>query len=391
MREQAKAESRAASVAPSEAGGDEGSEKNASPGADASPAPTATPLGAVGETDTTLWDAACGRSMILLGMMQPDEDAETTTRLQPPLTYPSLQEDYSRQMIPLEDDAMISQLFEAHPWSDGARRVKLCQFLQSLMLCSDRELKMKGTLGVWELSSYRDCHHDINGPLVWLLVNQLRLAQLELAIMSMHAMWALSVSVHQRFNLVDVGATEMLVQALRWTYCVPPKGPASKKKSAPAEQIPVPAVTDPATRDRIQEAALGCLAMLVVDRGVRLRLMIIEPSLRLFFGLARHLPGYQDLPGYQGAWWRKRRLVATQLLTNVLIRDTDMRYQLVEAGQLGELVELLNAEGACALEVQELVSIALHGLAQDARAMALVTETGNVQVMSDFAATDLNS
>jgi hypothetical protein len=43
-------------------------------------------------------------------------------------------------------------------------------------------------------------------------VNQIKLEQPELAIVSMQAMWALSVSAHQRANLVDVGSTEMLVQ-----------------------------------------------------------------------------------------------------------------------------------------------------------------------------------
>ena len=43
-------------------------------------------------------------------------------------------------------------------------------------------------------------------------VIQIKLEQPELAIVSMQAMWALSVSAHQRANLVDVGSAEMLVQ-----------------------------------------------------------------------------------------------------------------------------------------------------------------------------------
>ena len=178
------------SVAPSEAGGDVAETATAmAAAAEASPAAsTVTPSAGgtrresvVSVTDSAaadgsdpLWEQACAKSSILYGMMQAEEDAGVETLLRPPLTYPSLQEDFSKEMIPLTSDAMISQLFEAHPWSDATRRVKLCQFLQSLMLCSDIELKLKGTLGVWELATNRDCHLDIKGPMVWLLVNQVR-------------------------------------------------------------------------------------------------------------------------------------------------------------------------------------------------------------------------
>jgi hypothetical protein len=153
--------------------------------AEPSPAATVTPVArresvvsvtgsaaAAAKGTDGLWEQACAKSSILYGMMQPEEDASLDTLLRPPLTYPSLQEDFSKQMIPLTSDAMISQLFETHPWSDATRRVKLSQFLQSLMLCSDPELRLKGTLGVWELATNRDCHPDIKGPMVWLLVNQ---------------------------------------------------------------------------------------------------------------------------------------------------------------------------------------------------------------------------
>jgi hypothetical protein len=115
-----------------------------------------------------------------------------------------------------------------------------------------------------------------------------------------------------------------LPQTLRWTFQPPPKHQAkssSKKGAAPAERAP--AVTDPELRDRLQQAALGALAMLVVDKGVRTRLMLIEPRSQLLLGLS------QDLPGYDGPWARKRRLMAVQTLTNVLIRDAEARYQLV--------------------------------------------------------------
>jgi len=119
-----------------------------------------------------------------------------------------------------------------------------------------------------------------------------------------------------------------LAQTLRWTYQPPPKPQTTKSSSkkssaAAATEPPTPAVTSPELRDRLQQAALGALAMLVVDKGVRSRLMRIEPCSQLLFGLA------QDLPGYEGPWARRRRLMAAQTLTNVLIRDAEARYQLV--------------------------------------------------------------
>lgn len=52
-------------------------------------------------------------------------------------------------------------------------------------------------------------------------LNQIMLEQPELAIVSMQAMWALSVSAHQRANLVDVGSAEMLVQVGQRPATVP--------------------------------------------------------------------------------------------------------------------------------------------------------------------------
>ena len=55
----------------------------------------------------------------------------------------------------------------------------------------------------------------------------------------------------------------------------------------------------------------------------------------------------------------------------------------MDEGQLDELVQLLNVEGPHALEIQEYASIALHGLAQDERAMTLVMERGALQLLLD--------
>lgn len=66
-------------------------------------------------------------------------------------------------------------------------------------------------------------------------------------------------------------------------------------------------------REKVQRAAMGALAVLVVDRNARTRMLHMDPGLELIFGLTENLPGCAiRLPSpSQRRWTLKEMRVCT--------------------------------------------------------------------------------
>ena len=125
-----------------------------------------------------------------------------------------------------------------------------------------------------------------------------------------------------------------------------------------------------AARNSAQAAALGALAVMLVDVRCRAQLLVADPKLARILACAEPLEGYAD----QAA--EARRIASSKALAAAVQRDSYVRESLVRTGQLLAVIELLDTSGVASATVRFCAASALATLVLDDAVMDIVRERG---------------
>lgn len=230
-----------------------------------------TKTGVFSGTELHLWHAA------------PHYDA----RLPPRPGRPDLTFDAPRRAVAC--DAEWAALAADHPWDASRRRRRLLAFLQAKLEAAPESggseaLQLEGAAGLWELSVNREHHADVAGSAEALaaLVRCLASPNVEVARACAAAAWALAASEAPRRRLLEAGAVEALVAAARRSLELDCRA-FDDGSAPPPEQYTSADRPTRAQRAALQDATLGALAMMLVDRACRAPFVALEPGCTVLF------------------------------------------------------------------------------------------------------------
>ena len=194
-------------------------------------------------------------------------------------------------------------------------------YLHAKLEADDGDLAEEGAHGFWELSIGKDNHMDIRMDRLAALLAKLQSANFGVATTTAFALWGLGVTASSRRNLADLDVVPAIMNKLKLSLKLVVVPDASSSLDTVSESQ-----TQESHRNFLQEALLGSLAMLLIDRSCRRPYIQLEPDYITLFTLCKNLEGYSVVAA------KARRETSAKILASLMQRDPEARRSLILTG-----------------------------------------------------------
>ncbi|CAG9462609.1 unnamed protein product [Pedinophyceae sp. YPF-701] len=305
--------------------------------------------------------------------------------------------DFSVEQITVSDNAAWRNIIMDQPWSPSETRHRVALLMEAKILSSSEELQLEGLHGMWELLVNKDHHADITEGQLKLVLEAVTHQNPQCAAVATAAVWTMTPVLDSRHQLLAMDAVGILTKALK--RCLEQEssggaptsgmqykslkgisrmqslavgvlddedsgsmasgehsgseGDAREEEREDARSVAgrserMPGDTDDENEEDgdhvwwdYQEALLGALGVLFVDRLARMSYLKVEPSLDTLLRFC------ENESGPNPAWIAERRSLAARCVCMMVHRDPDVRATMARGqGVLERVLALIEVDAA---------------------------------------------